>query len=417
MNIGFLRRRPGAPPSKSRPVWAVLRGAAIGQVALAASLPITARLYSPSEIGIFALTLTYCQLAAIFVTWRLEQVLPRVQLGERWAITRILLTLVVPLAPVAGLVVAKLAGQGGAVDIVSAGALCASVCLRNLATFTLLSEQQFGAVASLRVTNGVVTAAAQVVGGLILPEIWVLIAMYVFGDLAAACIAIPALRVMRRARSGVSLAGIWRRHHLGRFGASVGTGSVLSDVGLALPLIGVAALFGDAEAGSFWLARRLLMVPTQLVATSVSEVSYAMIALKSVSEMAALVHDWVRKAVFPSILLLCFGLLSAPLLPMVVGAGYQSIGMVLAILTLPSVAQMVATSFANVLLALHLESVRVVWNLVRVAGLFVLFGVAIWANLGFIAALAAYGAYMVAAYGLLLWLTLRGLRQAQLGPA
>lgn len=404
LDIAGLRNR------VSSPFASVAGGSAIGQIALACSLPVIARLYSPAEIGVFGVLLAYSQVASIAITGRLEQVLPRLALGHRWSTARLVITTGVALGPGAALVAFLLAGRTGWSDYLATAAVVMSLCLYNAATFVMLAAQNFGGVSLLRISNGVATSLAQIAGGLLLSEVWVLLLTYAVGSLAAAALAIPDLVRLRRSRGPDSLRSVIREERLGRFMTNVGSGAVLSNIGLALPLIGVSMLFGNAAAGSFYLARRLLMVPTQLIAASVSEVSYAVLARESADRIAELVFGWLRTSIRLAAALLIIGLAMAPVVSLLVGPGYPDIEWIVVLLTLPAMAQMIATSFSNVLLALHMEVVRTAWNIGRLVGLL---GIYVWAAISdasFTLAVAVFSAYTFVTYGILLWLTLRGVR-------
>jgi lipopolysaccharide exporter len=405
---------PAAPERSRRRLQAfgsVAGGSALGQLALAASLPFVARLYSPASLGVFAVVLAFSQLASILVTGRLEVVLPRLRVGHRWAAARVVLTTGLLLTPLAGLGVFAAAGGADVREGVMAGLLVGALFLYNTGCFSLLAQERYRRVASVRLVNGAVTGLAQVIGGLLLPEVWVLLFTYALGNIAAFIIAAPSLARLRRQRDATSVAHIAREERLGRFVASVGSGAVLSNLGTTLPMVGVSALFGDGVAGSFWLARRLLMVPTQLVAMSISEVSYAMVARQSHARISQLVTSWLRQSRWPAYALVVVGLLAAPVVPMVVGPGYVDIAWVVALLTIPAVAQMIATSFSNILLALRMEVTRSVWNVLRLLGLLVVF---LWAertSAGFLTAVTVFAIFTTGAYLALLALTLRGLRR------
>ena len=408
---GVLHRR-GGKVSRVRllgPFGSVAGGSALGQVALAASLPVIARLYTPAEVGAFAVLLANALVASIILTGRLEQVLPRLPDERRWVVARLVLVSGTVFAPLAGALLVLLSGRSGLLELVMVTVLVASLCLLNVATFALLSSREYTVVAMLRISNGVVTGGCQVVGGIVHPDVWVMLLSYALGNLVASVLSIPALLRLRRSGRTESFRRVSSEEHLGRFAGSVGTGAVLSNLGLALPLIGVSLAFGDAAAGSFFLARRLLMVPTQLVAASVSEVSYAMVARESMERIAAHVRGWLATARSVVVILLVVGFASAPIVPLIVGPGYEDIGWVVALLTLPAAAQMVATSFSNILLALHMELVRVFWNVGRLAGLLMIFWWIQESGMGFLSAVAVFAVYTVIAYAGLLVITLRGL--------
>ena len=147
-----------------------------------------------------------------------------------------------------------------------------------------------------------------------------------------------------------------------------------------------------------------------LVASSVSEVSYALVARESIERIEAHVHGWLRKARVLALVLLLIGVALAPVVALIVGEGYPDIGWVVLLLTGPSIVQMVATSFSNILLALHLEGVRTAWNVARLVGLVAVYAVVDLGDLSYVQGVATFAAYTSGAYVVLLFLTLRGLR-------
>ncbi|MDQ3104050.1 MAG: hypothetical protein M3Q87_02290 [Actinomycetota bacterium] len=398
------------------PFGSVAAGSAVGQIALAASLPLVARLYSPAEIGVFAVLLANGHVAAIVLTGRLEQILPRLPVERRWTTARLCIVLGCALAPVGAVVMFSLADRSGLTELTLVIILVASLCVLSTAVSTLLAVQDYRRVGQLRLSNGVVTAVAQVAGGLLAPSVATLLLTYSVGNLTAALLAMRAAASLRAQGNAESLRTVAAEERLGPFAAQVGTGAVLSNLGIALPLVGVSVLFGDATAGAFFLARRFLMVPTQLVAASVSEVSYAMVARESAAAVSELVHSWLGRYRSVALVVAATGLALAPIVPRLVGGGYPDIGWVIVLLTLPAVAQMVATSFANILLALRREGVRTAWNVFRLAGLLLLYWWAMAVDADFLTAVAVLSGYLVVAYAALLAVTLRLVRVQGAAP-
>ncbi|MBA3990667.1 MAG: hypothetical protein H0X54_06465 [Propionibacteriales bacterium] len=396
----------------SAPFASVAGGSALGQLALLASLPVVARIFSPAQIGVFGVVLAVGNVACIVVTARLEQVLPRLRPDRRWAVARLGAVAGVALAIPAGIAFSAVLGHTAPMDLVSTALLVTSLVLLNVGTFASLAVQDYRSVAALRLSNGVITAMASVVGGLIHQATWVLVVAYAVGNLAGAGWSFAAVARLRRERGPDRSAEVVAGERLGWFALNVGSGAVLSNLSVAMPLIGASILFGDDVAGSFFLARRLLMGPTQLIAASVSEVSYAMVAREGAGRMSVFFHDWLRRSTVPAVMLLALGLVAAPLAPIVVGDGYADLTWVIILLTTPAVAQMIATSFANLLLALRLEHIRTMWNVARLSGLVLIF---LWAqetDAGYVSVVATYAAWLLITYGILLVLTWQGVRRA-----
>ena len=128
--------------------------------------------------------------------------------------------------------------------------------------------------------------------------------------------------------------------------------------------------------GSFFLARRLLMLPTELIASTVSDVSYSLIATNSVEEIHEHVSSWLRKLWLLAALTLVAGVAAAPVASYVVGDQYEHVGIVVLLMAPTAAVQLVGTSMANVLLALHLERLRMALNVLKIVAICTVFVVA-----------------------------------------
>lgn len=407
--------RPEQPTAKAQRVAfsVVTAGSALGQLFLALSIPFVARLYTSSEVGEFALALSYAQLIAIALSGRLEQSLPRLAPAARWAGFRLALAptlLLVPLAVAAAWV------GGGDVGrfVLGAVPLAASIVVYNILSLCVLSQQLFTLIATMRLVNGLMTAVLQVAGGFVHPTTPMLIATYALGNVCACLLAVPAVVRMVRGRGTDSLRTVWKRERLGRFGVSVGGSALMSNFSLSLPVIAFSALYGNSLVGSFYLARKVLMIPTQLVATTVSDVSYSMIAQLTFAEIRPVVRRWLSGLRKVGLLTVAIGVVAAPVADLVVGDGYDYLWQVVLMLTIASAAQLVATSLSNVLLALHEERLRFLWNVSRLFGLGLLFGLCWALSIPYLWAVGLMSAYLTVNYGSLLRITLRTLdRKAQ----
>ena len=195
------------------------------------------RIYAPDAVGEFAVVLAAGQVAAIVSTWRVEQVLPRAATDRRWQVVRTVLVLTLGvLAPVAN-TAAWLVNGGGLVDWLASLVLVVSLALFNLMTYVGFGQKAFADVARSRVANGFVTAAAQVLVGLVHPTAVALIVTYAIGNLAGCVFQLRQARAMRRERGPEGLRDTVRHEGLRGFGATVGTTALLSNLSLGLPLL------------------------------------------------------------------------------------------------------------------------------------------------------------------------------------
>jgi O-antigen/teichoic acid export membrane protein len=376
---------------------------------MALSLPLVTALYEPKHVGDFALALVYAQIGAILVTGRLEQVLPRLDANERWTGLR-----VTSLLAVAGLVAwgAVSTGLLGSPERVAlALLLLASVAANNVVGFVALAEQRFSQLARMRLANGVMTGLCHVVGGLIFPDAATLIIGYALGNLVAVAMAMSTVGVVRRRSSRIGLRGLVATQSLGWFALTVGGAGVMSTAALALPVIALDRLYGPAVVGSFFIARKLLMVPTQLVASTASEVTYAMVATESPNVVRERVARWLRSLRVAALIIMALGAVLAPVVEVVVPSGYEALWQVTLLLTVPAAAQLLATSLSNILLAIHEERIRLMWNAGRLIGLVVLLALAGWADFYYVTTVAVLSGYLTVTYLVLLALTLRALNR------
>lgn len=399
-------------------VASIAAGTTVGQVSLGVAVPLIAYLYSAADIGIFAILLGYGQIAAIVATARIEEVLPRLPSGRRWAAVYLVTRSTAMLAPIAAMSIASLAGIGWANPwhVIGLTLFVAALATSNLANYAVLATRDYRRAALQRALNGGITATAQVIGGLIAPSVLTLLFTYAIGNVAAALVSLPALRTIKCADAGEPNVGVVREERLVRFGLSVGSGALLSNLSLTLPLVAASMLFGNAAAGSFWLARRVLMTQTRLVATAVSDTTYAMSADSSPTRVAALVWSRLRKLRGLAVLLTAFGLIAAPVMSWITRDDHQDIAVLVLLLTAPAVLQFVTTSLSKVFLAMHMEHIATLWNAARLGGLLLVFWLSRTAQLGFLETVGVYALYMTITHAILLVLIARGAREFAAAP-
>lgn len=401
----MMRRRLRGRPTSA--FVSVTAGTAVGQLFLVASLPLIARIYEPGDVGRFGVVLAACQVAGIVTTGRIEQILPRVEAVNRWPIVRRIGMLMLVLVPVTAVAEAMVLGRLGLGAWAAIAALVLSLCAFNVCSYVAFAEHEFALIARMRVVNGVVTAGAQVLGGLVLPTANMLIVTYAFGNVVACGMIIVVVRRIRHTSQGVSTRRAASDEHIGRFAVTVGSTSLVSNLSLGLPLFGISFLYGEAAAGSFFLARRMLMLPTQLVASTISDVSYSLVARKDVPHIRRHVVEWLKRLRFLGLLLLVAGFAGGPVAQWLVGPEYEHVVFVVWLMTIPAVAQMVGTSMSNILLALNRELMRMVINVVKLVALLLVFVIAHFLQVPFLVTVAALAAVLTTWYCASLWVTWR----------
>ena len=206
---------------------------------------------------------------------------------------------------------------------------------------------------------------------------------------------------------------VFDAERVGAFALTVGSTALMSNLSLALPLFFITYQFGAAAAGAFFLARRMLMLPTQLVAATISDVSYSLIARKSTAEIEHHVRTWLRRLWVMSALAAVLGFVAGPVIQRLVGDEYDNVMKMVWILALPASAQLVGTSMSNILLALKMEFVRLLWNGVELVALTIVFGVCLVLDASLLVTVSVLAGILVMWYLGLLRITFNGLERRE----
>lgn len=390
------------------PFSRVMSESALGQLAMALSLPLIARLYPAAEIGRFAIILATAQIGAIVITGRVEHSLPLLRPEARWTVGRltILSALTFCWLPVALLLPWRPLTPS---EFVASACVVAGLALYSITSYVLLSHQHFALVARQKLVNGVGTAVLQIAGGVLVGNLAALLIAYALGSIGASALALPPLRRARRRNAGASVRTLARQHDLLGFASRVAPSAIMTNTAMAIPLVAVAALYGDSSGGSFYLARRLLMIPVQFLGTSISEVGYARMASGTWAQAGRMLRRWSRKILVLAVLLLTGGLALAPAMVLFVGGGYPDISIVTALMAPAAAAQLCGTSISRALFIVRREALISWWNVARLVALAGWYGACRLWDLSFLVSVGALSAVTMTSYGILIYTTLHHL--------
>lgn len=261
----------------------VLGGTAVAQLMTLAAMPFISRIYTPEDYGIFGAFVAVSMIVAVISTLQLHQaiILPKTNshaAGLFW-----LAALGATVAGGAGALVALgyLTATGGpdagqavlaksllfglAVAAVGTGHACQGLAVRGRA---------FNGIGISSVVKAGVTIFAQVGGGLLASggSLGLLIG-YVAGEVASVIYMMGV--VLPREVFSVSITKVRFRVLLRRYKDFVLFGTAQEAMGSAsqgLPVMILAATFGDVAAGSYSFAMKVLMAPVNLISGSVRQV-------------------------------------------------------------------------------------------------------------------------------------------------
>lgn len=409
----------------------LLSGAAVGQVAVFASTPFLARMYSPADFGVLAVFLACSGVTLVVAAFRFEQAIlvPETDkeasgIVKAAAICVVVTTMSVTLAAIAGadqlaqytstpaikrvlwLLPISVAFGGGYQIMVS--------WATRVGAFRELSRSKAALGISLAVSQLAIGFGTDWRGGLVIGVVvsWV----------AAILVLLPSTKGIRR----VSDADAWRAAVRFRRFAQLGIwSSLLNRSALEIPSIALAFLYGPAAAGSFLLAVRIVVTPARLITESAQHVfinHMAVLKREAPDEMYAFFNRTLSVlaclAVPGAVLLALFG---PWVFGAVLGEDWTASSEQVRLLAPFLVAMMLTQPVAGTLWLVERLELQLLRECARIAFVITAFSVAWATGVGSDTAVAMYVASMVAGYGLLLslcrWVLSRYSRQiAPLAP-
>ncbi|MEE9319494.1 MAG: lipopolysaccharide biosynthesis protein [Granulosicoccus sp.] len=274
---------------QSRPrlssILSLVKGTVLAQLVFVFATPVLTRIYTVEELGVFALFTAMVLILCRFAGLRYELAIPLPALDET-AIHLVLLTFLLSLAMLI------IAGSAYTIavyylDFISdihvlqeyllvLGASVVLFVLNESLVFWFIRKKDFSTIARARVTNAIALAILQLFGYFISGKILILITAYPLA-LAISCVFLLG-RVDRRifayrTHTGRLLKALIVRYRKFPMFTSWSTG--LYELSQAFPLFFLASFFGNLEAGYFFLARRIGLIPTSIVGRAITQVNHA----------------------------------------------------------------------------------------------------------------------------------------------
>jgi len=265
---------PAAPPRQFlRNLGTVVTGTLAAQAAALAAVPLLTRLYDPAAFGAFGLITALAGIAATVATgrWELAVVLPERDEDAAGVVLLALLATVAAVLVLAGAV--AVAGpwlpHAGLLWWLPA-MLLLTASAEVLAQWNLRRER-YGTVARAQGARAAVMVAVQAAAGAVAPVPAGLLGGQALGQCAQ--VATLAWRNAPFAWPGVArLRALARRYRdFPLYGAPQALVNALSQYG---PAVVLAAAFGEASVGLYWLALRVLSLPDTVLNQPLRQVFY-----------------------------------------------------------------------------------------------------------------------------------------------
>lgn len=352
-------------------------GTTMAQVVVLCAAPVLTRLYEPSEYGAWALFTAVVGVTTVVACLRydLSIVLPKSDdegaalLWGSLAVTVmtssivLLVFLLLPMSVLAHLGAEEVTGYVPLVAL----ATCFGGTF-NALNYWHTRKRAFGDLATARIANTTITAAAQI-GGAFLSTGGA--TTLVSGSLAGSWVATLALAVRVAANDWCTMTRALKlrsilsqlRHHW-RFPIYNTWTAIMNQVSWALPTLVLASYFGSSVVGYYSLGWRVLTLPMSLVGSAIGQVFY---------QRAALAHeagglDVLVRGVFS--VLVDFGLVPFVVLAIAgqnifefaFGPGWAEAGVYVQILSIYTLVWFISSPLSNLYLVLNRQSAAVWLN-------------------------------------------------------
>lgn len=348
-----------------RDLFLAMFGIGAGQIILLAAMPFLARAYGPSAFGSYSVVIAVAGVVSIVAALRLDLAISSAEGNDVAALTRVSLVLPLVVVPFA------LALLAGALALPWGTALPFDKSALPLIGLVALFQSLVLVGTGLSTRRGAfpIVAAMKIVQ----PLIFALTALFVIHELSLSMVVgwIAALLVSLASLRNITLTRGWREscaavQRMWRFPAISTPMALLDTLALALPLLVIAASFGDQAAGNYAQVQRLMGAPLVLVATAGSQVfsKYAGDRIRAAGSVMPLVRRFVLWMVGLAVLIIVFvGLLGQPILLMLIGDDWRTDTGFLVLTLLPVICRVIASPVSSVLILTHRITALGTWQI------------------------------------------------------
>lgn len=414
-----------APGSFGRNVSMLAGSTAMGQVVVLASSPLLTRLYEPKELGTLAVYVAVLSTLSTIGALRYELAIPLPGDDDEAAnVLAVSLVAALTLASIVGIATVffgdDLAGLLGTAQLATLlwllpiSLLGASIYISL--SYWAIRVEEFRLIARTRIYQSSAMVTTQLALGLVgVGAAGLLVGDAIgraggSGTLARRLVARDKASIKRISLSSMKLqANRYRRFPL----LSSGSG-LINSLGLNLPPLIIAGLYGPAVAGWFGLAQRVVIAPVGVIGLSVSKVYFsraAQLSREDIKDLERLFRRTARQLFFVGLpVAVILAAAAPPLFTTIFGEAWRSAGDYARIMSVMFLAQFVAVPLSQTLNVLEKQGLQFSWDLFRLVAVVAAFGFGAWFDWTIGGTVALWTAAMTASYGILLVLTLRTMR-------
>ena len=359
-----------------RSLIALVSGAMLGQLLLVLATPILSRIYDPAAFGAFSALVAITSVLGPVAALRFDAgiILPD-QDDKARGLLRLALVTSALASLASALAVWGLSTTivGRAWALIPFAPLWAGVLVFATSVFTVLSQaalrrREYGVLARRSPFQSAGTVVGQVGLGLAGAGALGLVAGFVLGRFFGF---VPLFRTVRPllARPNIdSYRGLVKEYR--RLPLSLASAALVSSLGAQIPLLLVASYFGEAAAGEYGMAQRLIGIPATLLGASVAQVFGAELASLVRGNLAGARRLYLQASARLSVIgagvAITIVLLAPPILPLVLGEGWGDTAAIAQAISLVAAASLVGSPLSQVY-TVYQSWATIVVDLIRIA--------------------------------------------------
>ena len=405
------------PRSFARNAVLLMGSTVLGQGITVAALPLLARLYTPAEFGVLA---AYGSLVLVLVSvasLRYEMAIP-IASKDADAVNLLSLCLLLLLATVAITGIAALLLPTSVYERLGEARLqhfgwmlpvgVGVVGLYQIFASWALREKDYTTIARTKVVQGVAMVMAQVGLGLLHSGV---IGLLIGDALGRSSGTTSIARPLFKRRRTMQLLSRARMKAMAaryvRFPLYSSPASLLNSLGLQLPNLLLATLYGPVEAGLFMLATRISTLPADVIGQSVSQVytGQASEAVRSMrgAEVYPLTQKVIRQMGLLSLGFVGVSLLAPWVFGPLFGASWQQAGKYAFVLSLSLFGRLVVNPISQITSVAEKQHWQIIGDAVRAVAVFASLYIPFRLGFSALSAIASYSLVMLLTYIMFLY--------------
>lgn len=393
----------------------VILGGATGfaQMITILASPVLTRLYSPSDLGLFGLFISFASFLSVLVTFKFEIAIPIPKEDDKGLcllllsiVFSIFMSVVIVVPLFAGLSFIKVFHQLGTLTgiyYLLPAFLIISATL-EAGNYWMMRHRNFKTIAKSKLARRILGSSSQIGWGILYGGSAGLLWGDLIGRSASCCYIYNKIMAVHRR----SLIGLTREKIIGtakefrRFPTMALPATALNTASLQLPVILLAILYGTDVAGWYTLAQRVFGIPMFFIMKAVADVyvgEVSTIIRAGDRPLSTITRKTAKHLALGGVLPIgLIALLSPIVFPFVFGKEWLMAGVYIRVLSVMFFVQFIVMPLSQTLNLIGYQHWQLVWDVVRFCAIALLFGFAFIKSMDPVLVIAVYSIVMAIAY-------------------